>query len=82
MKRRAFSLLEMMIVMSIIAIIAAVTAPMINKKLIQNASSDSPCSQFEMIDRINDLEKRLAKLEKKAKKVKEQVEETAEAVEE
>ena len=42
MQKRGFSLMEMMVVMLIVAIIAAATAPMINKKMIQNAPGDSP----------------------------------------
>lgn len=34
--------MEMMVVMLIVAVIAAATAPMINKKMIENASGDSP----------------------------------------
>ena len=42
MYKRGFSLMEMMVVMLIVAIIAAATAPMINKKMIENASGESP----------------------------------------
>ena len=42
MQKRGFSLMEMMVVMLIVAVIAAATAPMINKKMIQNASGESP----------------------------------------
>ena len=42
MIKRGFSLMEMMVVMLIVAVIAAATAPMINKKMIENASGDSP----------------------------------------
>ena len=41
--QNAFSLMEMMVVLLIVAIIAAVTAPMITKKMARNVGSgDSP----------------------------------------
>ena len=39
-----FSLMEMMVVMLIAAIIAAFTAPMVNKKMVRSASGESPWS--------------------------------------
>ena len=43
MKRlHGFSLMEMMIVLTIVAVVAAASAPMINKKLVRGASEKSP----------------------------------------
>ena len=43
LKQRGFSLMEMMIVLLIISIVAAATAPMITKKMTRSAgSNDSP----------------------------------------
>ncbi len=41
MKKRGFSLMEMMIVLLIVAIVIAASAPMINKKLVRSAANDS-----------------------------------------
>ena len=41
MKRNAFSLMEMMVVLLITSIVAAASAPMINKKLVQGAASSN-----------------------------------------
>ena len=40
--KRAFSLLEMLIVMLIVTIVAAASAPMISKKMLNDAANDSP----------------------------------------
>ena len=40
--KSGFSLMEMLVVMLIASVIAAATAPMINKKVITNTTSDSP----------------------------------------
>ena len=42
MIKRAFSLMEMLIVMLIVAIVAAASAPMISKKMLQDSAGDSP----------------------------------------
>ncbi len=43
MKRlRGFSLMEMMIVLAIVAVVAAASAPMVNKKMVRVASEKSP----------------------------------------
>ena len=42
MLKRGFSLMEMMIVMLIVAVVAAASAPMINKKMLQDQANDSP----------------------------------------
>ena len=41
-KRFGFSLMEMMVVMLIISIIAAASAPMVNKKMLQSVADKSP----------------------------------------
>jgi prepilin-type N-terminal cleavage/methylation domain-containing protein len=40
--KSGFSLMEMMVVLLIVAIIAAASAPMINRKMVRSASGDSP----------------------------------------
>ena len=42
MKKRGFSLMEMMIVLLIVAIIAAASAPMVSKKMMRDADGGSP----------------------------------------
>ena len=50
MKRNAFSLMEMMVVLLITSIVAAASAPMINKKLVQGAASSGNASPWVRIN--------------------------------